>query len=185
MNSRIVLAGLAATALVALTACNGPTTGEARPAQDTSSASLPAGTAPPSTSSPTSTKAGTSLEDIQPCSLLTKSEAEQVTGAQREEPAPEKVGSSRTCGFSPKGKSFTVGIRTNAGLSGVQAPGEVTDRTIGRHQAKKFVASGGSCIVAIGVTASSRVDISLNAGGVEDPCPLAERIAELVEPRLP
>lgn len=180
MNSRIVLTSVAAAVLLAVTACTGSTTGDPKPAPDTGSSASST-----STSSPTSTKATGSLADTEPCSLLTKSEAEQVMGSLKEEPKPEKIGSSQTCQFSPDRASFSVGIRTNVGLAGVQAPGEITDSTIGRHQAKTFVAAGGSCIVAMGVSSSSRVDVVLNAGASTDPCPRALKIAELVEPKLP
>jgi hypothetical protein len=43
----------------------------------------------------------------------------------------------------------------------------------------------GSCIIAMGVTSSSRVDVSLNSGPRVDPCPLALQVAQLVEPKLP
>jgi len=184
VNSRIVLTSLAAV-LIAVAGCSGSTTGEAKPTPDTGSSSASGNTSRTTTSSPTSTAGGSSLGDTDPCSLLTKSEAEQVTGPLRENPAPNNLGSAKGCEFKPKGKNLGVDIRTNVGLAGVQAPGEVIDLTIGGHQAKKFVASGGSCVVAMGVTSSSRVDVTLNAGGVDDPCPLAVRVAELVEPRLP
>lgn len=179
MNSRIVLTGLVAAVLLAVSACTGSTPGDPKPTPDTGSSTSSEGT----TSSPTSTKATGSLADTDPCSLLTRSEAEQVMGPLNAEPTPEKVGSAKGCAFKPKLASLSVDIRTNVGLTGVQAPGEVTDVPIGRHQAKKFVAAGGSCIVAVGVTSSSRVDVTLNGQG--DPCPRALQIAELVEPKLP
>ncbi|WP_158102837.1 DUF3558 domain-containing protein [Lentzea kentuckyensis] len=182
MNSRTVLTSLAAAALVALTACTGSTTGDPKPTPNTGGSTSSEDTRS-STSSPTSTKASGSLADTDPCSLLSKSEAEQVMGTLKEEPKPEKIGSARGCDYSANLAGFSVDIRTNVGLAGVQAPGEVTDVTIGRHQAKKFVAAGGSCIVAVGVTSSSRVDVTLNGQG--DPCPRALQIAELVEPKLP
>lgn len=186
MNSRIILTSLAAATLVALTACNGPTAGEAKPTPDTSSSSSNGSTNQTTTSSPSATKSGNSLDGTDPCSLLTKSEAEQVTGPQREEPAQEKLGSSQTCQFTPKGKSFSVGIRTNVGLAGLQSNGgEIENITIGGREAKQLIDGTGSCGIYLGVTSSSRVDVVLNAGGVDDPCPLALRVAELVEPRLP
>lgn len=182
MNSRIVLTSLAAAALVAVSACTGSTTGDPKPTPGTGD-SASSTNSQDTTSSPTSTKPSGSLAETDPCSLLTRSEAEQVMGPLKEDPKPEKLGSSQTCGFSPKLASLSVGTRTNVGLAGVQAPGEVADLTIGGHQAKKFVAAGGSCIVAIGVSSSSRVDVVLNGQG--DSCPRALQIAELVEPKLP
>lgn len=181
MNSRIVLASLAAAVLVAITACTGSTPGDAKPTPDSSSSSSSDGT----TSPPTSTKASGSLADTDPCSLLTRSEAEQVLGPLKKDPAQEKLGSSLTCEFSPTGKSLSVGTRTNVGLAGVPAGGEIKDVTVGSHQAKQGLLAGGSCGVYLGVTSSSRVDVVLNAGASTDPCPLALKVAELVEPKLP
>lgn len=178
MNSRIVLTSLAVAALIALPACTGSTSGDPKPTSDTN--------APSSTSSPPPTKASGSLADADPCSLLTRSEAEQVVGTLVEEPNQEKVGSSRTCQFSPDRGSFSVGIRTNVGLSGVQSNGgEIKDIKVGSHQAKQLLGATGSCGVYLGVDSSSRVDVVLNAGASTDPCPLALKIAELVEPKLP
>lgn len=185
MNSRIALTTLAA-ALVVLTACSGSTDGEAKPALDTSSSASNESTSPTSANSPTSTKGNDSLDHTDPCSLLSKSEAEQVMGPLNKEPALEKLGSARNCAFSPKLASLSVGIRTSAGLAGVQPNGgEVKNITIGGHQAKQLVDSTGSCGIYLGVTLSSRVEVVLNTGPNADPCPLALRVAELVEPRLP
>lgn len=181
MNSRTALTSLAAAALVALTACGGSTAGQAKPVPDTSGS-----TSRSTTSSPSSTKSGNSLDDNDPCSLLTRNEAEQVMGPLDKEPAPEKLGSARTCQFSPSLASLGVGIRTNVGLAGVQPNGgEIKDITVGRHQAKQLVDATGSCGIYLGVTSSSRVDVVVNTGPRADPCPLALRIAEFVEPRLP
>jgi hypothetical protein len=72
------------------------------------------------------------------------------------------------------------------GLSGAQPNGgELKDIMVGRHQAKQLVDVSGSCGIFIGVTSSSRVDVSLNSGPRVDPCPLALQVAQLVEPKLP
>ncbi|GGU47049.1 DUF3558 domain-containing protein [Lentzea flava] len=185
MNSRIVLTSLATATLVAITACTGSTAGDPKPTPDTSSPTSSEDSRS-STSSPTSTKASGSLADTDPCGLLTKSEAEQVLGPLKEEPKPQKIGSSRGCEFAPNRVFLSVGIRTDVGLAGVQATGgEIKDIKVGGHQAKQLLGAGGSCIVAVGVTSSSRVDITLNAGSSTDPCPPALKIAELVEPKLP
>lgn len=185
MNSRIVLTSLAAAALVAITACTGSTPGDPKPTPNTGSNTSSEDAGSP-TSSPTSTKSSGSLADTDPCSLLTKSEAEQVLGTLDEEPKQEKLGTARTCQFSPKRVSLGVGIRTNVGLAGLQPNGgEIKDVKVGSHQAKQLLGATGSCGVYLGVDSSSRVDVVLNAGASTDPCPLALKIAELVEPKLP
>lgn len=182
MKPYVILPALAAATLFATTACGESTSGQAQPAADTTTTSSPSnGGTSGAVTSPSN--ADDSLGKVDPCTLLTKNEAAEV-GASNE-PKPEKIGSARTCRWKPQNALFSVVIRTNAGVSDVQAPGEVTDITVGHHQAKKFVGAGGSCTVAMGVTSSSRVDIVLNADSRVDPCPPTLRIAELVEPKLP
>jgi hypothetical protein len=175
---RVVLAGVAIAVLVASTACSGATPGQAKPAAGATAAG-PASSSAPSSSS----GASSSLKDVDPCTLLTKSEAQQVgaTG----EPKPEKIGSAQTCGWKPDNAIFSVVIRTNVGLTGVQPAGQVTDIAIGQHQVKKFMGAAGSCIVATGITSSSRVDVVLHGPSKVDPCPQALQVAQLVEPKLP
>jgi hypothetical protein len=130
---------------------------------------------------------GGPLDGVDPCTLLTKGEAEEVTGAQSGDPVVEQHGSARVCNFSPQSARLGVGIRTTMGLEQVQSNGNVVqDIMVGRHEAKQAVGATGSCGIFIGVTESSRVDVVLNSGSPdEDPCPAAVRVAELVEPRLP
>jgi hypothetical protein len=181
LKSRITLACLTAAAIATVTACGGSTQGQAKPAPDAVSAS-------PSPSSTTHTASslsdpGNPLKNTDPCTLLTRSEAQglEATGGTKR----QKIGSADTCLWNPKDSSLIVGIRTNVGLSGVQATGAITDITIGNHQAKKLMGAGGSCVVAIGVTSSSRVDVTLNGPSKTDPCPPALQVAQLVEPKLP
>ncbi|PSL58510.1 uncharacterized protein DUF3558 [Saccharothrix carnea] len=177
MNPRLVLIG-AAVALAAATACGGPAGEETTPT-----------TAPPqsTTVAPVGPSRGGPLDGTDPCTLLTKAEAEQVTGAQTAEPVVEQLGTARVCNFSPQTARLGVGIRTTAGLAEVQSNGSLVEEfQIGRHQVKQSVGATGSCGIFIGVTESSRVDVVLNSGSPDvDPCPAALKVAELVEPRLP
>ena len=189
MNSRIVLIGVA-VALVAVTACGGPSDDQAAPTAD-GATSQPATSHPATSPSTTAPQVGPSrggpLDGADPCTLLTKAEAEQVTGVQKADPVVEQIGAARVCNFSPQQALLGVGIRTTSGLDQVQSNGNVVqDIMVGRHQAKQAVGATGSCGIFIGVTESSRVDVVLNSGSPDDdPCPAAMRVAELVEPRLP
>jgi hypothetical protein len=176
---RIVVTVMAAATLVA--ACGAPTPGQAKPAAGATAAGPSfTGSAPSGSSS----ASGGSLKDVDPCTLLTKDEAQQLGAVG--EPKPERIGSAQTCGWKPEGVSFHVAIRANAGLSGAQPNGgEIRDTTVGHHQAKQLVDVSGSCGIFIGVTSTSRVDVSLNSGPRVDPCPLALQVAQLVEPKLP
>lgn len=175
MNPRTTLAAVAV--LMTAVACGGPADSPAPPTSGASSAAAP----------PVGPVKGGPLDGTDPCSLLTKGEAEQVTGAQTAEPVVEQLGSARVCNFAPRQALLGVGIRTTAGLDQVQSNGNVVQElVIGRHRAKQAVGATGSCGIFIGVTESSRVDVVLNSGRPdEDPCPSAMRVAELVEPRLP
>lgn len=177
MNPRTTLAAVAV--LISVVACGGPAAEQSAP---TSGSPSPATTTPqvgPSRGGP--------LDGLDPCTLLTKAEAERVTGAHTAEPAVEQLGSARVCNFSPQRARLGVGVRTTSGLAQVQSNGNVVQEImVGRHQAKQAVGATGSCGIFIGVTESSRVDVVLNSGSPdEDPCPAAMEIAELVEPRLP
>lgn len=179
MNPRIVLIGVA-VAMLAVTACGGPADSQATPTAD-------GGTSQPTTTPQVGPSRGGPLDGADPCALLTKAEAEQVTGAQSAEPVVEQLGSARVCNFSPQTARLGVGIRAKSGLAEVQSNGNVVQELmIGRHQAKQAVGATGSCGIFIGVTESSRVDVVLNSGSPDvDPCPAAMKVAELVEPRLP
>lgn len=179
MTSRILLAGLAA-ALSTVVACGGPVDGEPQPVPRTTT-----GTPSSATGSSSAANAPRSLEDIDPCSLLTRDEAEQISGPLREAPARRDLGTARGCNYKPERRALGIDIRTNAGLDDVQASGQVGDVTIGRHRGKQFVGNTGSCVIAMGVAESSRVDVTFTGTADEDPCPSARRVAELVEPRLP
>ena len=180
MNTRTTLAAVAV--LISAVACGGPAAEQSAPTPGSPTPGSPTSTVPqvgPSRGGP--------LDGTDPCTLLTKAEAEQVTGAQTAEPVVEQLGSAKVCNFSPRQALLGVGIRSTSGLDQVQSNGNVVqDVVIGRHQAKQAVGATGSCGIFIGVTASSRVDVMLNSGNpAEDPCPMAMRVAQLVEPRLP
>jgi hypothetical protein len=175
VNPRTTLAAVAV--LISAVACGGPAAEQSAPTSGSATTTVPQ--VGPSRGGP--------LDGMDPCTLLTKAEAEQVTGAQTAEPAVEQLGSARVCNFSPRQALLGVGIRTTSGLAQVQSNGnEVREIVVGRHQAKQAVGATGSCGIFIAVTESSRVDVVLNSGSPDDdPCPAAMRVAELVEPRLP
>jgi hypothetical protein len=95
------------------------------------------------------------------------------------------VGTAHSCEFTSSDYSVIVGIRTNVGLSGFQSSGgKVTAQSIGSHQAKQELDSP-TCTIAIGVSDSSRVDVTVTAIFNADPCQGAADVAKLVEPKLP
>ncbi|WP_156093968.1 DUF3558 family protein [Lentzea aerocolonigenes] len=176
MTSRIAMITLAVGAAVTLSACSGgPSTGTPRPATETTTT--------------TSTSAGkdtTSLAETDPCSLLTSSEASELGASGT--PKREKVGTADVCKWRKPGEgNFDVSVRANLGLAEVKPDGgQIADLTVGSRKAKKVSGDGsGVCIIALDVSSSSRVDVSALGRPNEDSCPVALKLAELVDPKLP
>ncbi|HEY1571049.1 MAG TPA: DUF3558 family protein [Pseudonocardiaceae bacterium] len=159
--------------LLCVAACGGTTVGQ--PAAAPTSASAGASSATPG---PDGLPVG------QPCSLLSPADLQRL--GVTEQPTQEMVGTAHTCSLNTSMDALGVGIRTNVGLAGYTAAGgPVHDITLGGHQAKEELGNTGSCVVAIGVSASSRVDVVVTGDGTTDPCPTALTLARLVERRLP
>lgn len=175
VTTRSFLIGITALCVFAVAACGGSQVqGTATSAPGTTSADT-------ETTSP-STSESNDLASVNPCSLLTKEEITAL-GVKRE-PERDKIGTSDACKFRPTGYSLIIGTRANLGLSQVQGSGgPVTDTTIGGRKAKQSGASG-SCLIAMEVTATSRVDIQAT-GDPADLCDRASKVAGLVEPKLP
>jgi hypothetical protein len=120
------------------------------------------------------------------CSLLSPGDLSRLGVSSA--PTQGMIGTSHTCEADTAADHIIVGIRTNGGLSVYPSTsGNVHDLTIGTHQAKEDADNSGSssCVIAIGMTTSSRIDIAATGDGITDPCPVAMTVANLVEPKLP
>ncbi|MFE9745314.1 DUF3558 domain-containing protein [Saccharothrix saharensis] len=177
MDSRIAVIGLAAAAFFAVTACG---TIEGKPSPNAG-----AGTQPSTSTGTTPAGAPAALDDADPCALVTAEDVERALGALDGEPRRNDLGTARSCEYEVDKRLLVVDIRTNVGLTGVNATGPVTDLTIGGHRVKAWVSQGGTCFVVLGVTESSRVDITAQPKTGTQECGPAQRLAELVEPKLP
>jgi hypothetical protein len=176
----VLPAGLAV--LLGLVACTSSTPGTGTVAPPVSS---------PISSAPT-TAAGASLATIQPCDLLTSTDVSQH---HLNSDGPTTGNGARSCSWSDDsyddglGYELGVDIRDSQGINDYNGEGfSVSDATIGRHKA--ILARGTAddlCDITIGVTQTSRVDISVNTGAadVNQSCTLVERYAQLIEPKLP
>lgn len=178
----VAAAGLTAVLLGAV-ACNGSTTGQPSPA--TTPAGVTSGTGPvTATSAPGS---GGSLPADDPCSLLSSADQQQIGVSSP--PTKDKVGTANSCELDTADDHFGLDIRTDGGLADfapVAGGGPVTAPDVGGHQAKEQAdKNSSSCTVAIGVSDSSRVDVTATGDGNTDPCPAALAVAKLVEPKLP
>ena len=181
MNRRSAVLTLVVTAVLGVAACTNSTTGNGTPAP-------PTNTSQPGNSSPTGSPG---LASIQPCDLLS---ANDLSQNQLGSPTPENVGGARTCRWlnttanNGDGYSIGVGIRESQGINTASTDTDtVTPDNIGNHPGRQLQSTiSGTCVIAIGVTNSSRVDVTVNAG--TDPiqgCQLANQFAKLVEPNLP
>lgn len=175
----VLPAGLAV--LLSVAACSSSTPGAGTAGAPTSSVA----SAPSSTS-------GASLAAVQPCDLLTGAEVSQ---RHLTSDGPTSGNGARSCSWSDDtydgglGYELGVDIRDSQGLSDYNSAGfSVSDSMIGRHQA--ILAKGTDddlCDITIGVTQTSRVDISVNTGAadVNRSCTLVKQFAQLIEAKLP
>jgi hypothetical protein len=167
-------------ALLGVAACTTSMTGSGSPA---TAGSTQSGGGP--------TSSGPALASIQPCNLLS---SDIVNQDQLGTPTPGNEGGARGCSWqnttANNGDGYAVGvdIRDSQGIKDINSAGyTVTSNNIGSHPGRQLQSTqSGTCIVVIGVTSSSRVDMVINAG--TDPvqgCQLANQFAKLVEPSLP
>lgn len=156
---------------------------------------VPTGESTPTSSSGAdsepSSPAGTSvaLAGIDPCSLL--SDAEIAAYGNFGEPAPQNHGDDRSCNWQTQQGSgdsigISVDIRNSQGVSDANDAGLGIDTTeVGGRQVARIPTQTGGCIIAIGVTESSRVDVRSNAFDNQKSCDIADDLAGIVEPKLP
>jgi hypothetical protein len=182
---RLVLLGAMVATLAVVVACGGPTTGQPSPAttaDSTGATSSGSGSADPTTAGGT---AG-SLPVNEPCSLLSSGDLTHIGVSSP--PTQDMVGTAHDCSLETSDYSIGVALRTNGGMGDFQQlpGGTVQNITVGNHSAKQEkVDSSSSCVVVVGVTSSSRVDVTATGDGNTDPCPTALAVAKLVEPKLP
>lgn len=130
------------------------------------------------------------------CDLLTDQEATQFKADGPGSPdSSGTTGATSACQRSGRSAndsstSFTVSVRAQQGLSDINASGgTLTTGSLNGRPAAQFVSNiGAKCLVALGVTKTSRVDITFVIGAGTEPteaCQTASNIANIVEPKLP
>lgn len=180
MNGRLVAMVVLAVGLTGLVGCSTSTPGTGTPVGSSSSAGS-------SSSNPNSS----ALAAIQPCSVLTSSEISRNGLSDQE----ASTGSgARSCTWSNNsfdngaGYALEVDIRDSQGLKDINTDGyAITDDSVGGHRGKQAQqTSGAGCFVSIGVSPTSRVDVSAETSAdVNQACTLANQYAKLIEPKLP
>src|SRR6266568_3554795 len=175
VSGRLVVLAMVVTALFGLVACTNTTPGAAvtPPVETTTSANTPS-----------STTSGSGLAAVQPCELLSSAEVSQngLTST-----GPTAGSGARSCGWDnnayDNGLGYTIGadIHDNQGIKDINTGGySVSDDPIGHHQAKELRTTNGDlCSVVLGVTDTSRVDVSANTGtaDINQACVLANQYA--------
>ena len=177
---RFLLVPMVALVAFGLAGCAEQTPGDAT-AGDTRP-TIPGGTDPSEPGETGGEDSGTA--DLQPCELLTSSErATFDLGAGAE----DEIGPARACLWQASGQhTITVGVIDELGLDDVQSTGAKQPTKVGSHDAVQYAGVLGTCAIAIGVTDTSRVDVSGVAGGdMTRACGVAKQAAALVEPKLP
>lgn len=166
------------------TACGATDTGQAVPSSGDGSSSDSSTVAVPTTAVSSESSAAPDLSA--PCSLLTEQQAKVLHVEMPGE--RDDVGTSIGCSWNSSDATYSVGIRTNAGLAQVRANGGVvTDVSVGSHNGKIVRNAATGCIEAIGITKHSRVEIVAvtNDGETSSACAATKRFAKLVETNLP
>jgi hypothetical protein len=185
VNRRLVVLPVVAVALFGLIACTSTTPG-------TGTAANPSTGAQSSADTPTNSASSSGLAGIQPCSLLNSTEVSQNALTSK---GPRSGSGARSCTWDNAaydnglGYALGVDIRDTQGINDINTGGyALSDDPIGHHQGKQIRETNGDlCGVVIGVTATSRVDVSANTGNsdINQACVLANQFAKLIEPKLP
>lgn len=178
---------IVAIAVLVLAGCSQETPGDATAGDSTDRPTIPTGgvgTNDPAEPTETSEGGDSSTADLQPCELLTSSDQATFNLGPGSE---EELGPARACLWQASGEhAISVGVIDDLGLDDVQSSGTKQPTKVGSHDAVKYGGPADTCSFAIGVSETSRVDVSGVAGGdAAKACSVAKQAAELVEPKLP
>jgi osmotically-inducible protein OsmY len=176
-------AGVALASLL-LSGCSDTQAGQASPSP---SAGQGSGSAPSTTGTPGRTDSSM----IDPCSLLSADELRQFGEIKNE--GPQQVAGERSCQFAKQiasaseiGYYFDVGVRDAQGIAEVNdtGGGKQTGNVNGRPAVRAPLPPSG-CLIALQLSGGSRVDVLVRAEHVQQACDAADKVADIVEPKLP
>jgi hypothetical protein len=109
-------------------------------------------------------------------------------------PDTENLGGARVCGFqrtrqsaSDKELGVSINVRDTQGIDTVTdiGGGKTTGHLNGRTAIEAPAPAQGGCLMALAVGDNARVDVSITADSAEEACSVAEKVADVVEPKLP
>lgn len=180
MNARNLLIGTVALAVVTAVAVIAAVVG----GRDTVAGLPRAGEALSNTSPSTSSSKVANAADLDPCQLLS---AKDQVGMGLTEPPEKDTALSNACVYVMGRTVISMKVRLNQGITQVQdVGGQIHELTVNGRAAKKVTGQpAGGCLVAVGIAASSRVDIQVAGDDDAEDCVTAEKAAKFVEPKLP
>ena len=176
-----VLAAVAAGALACTDETAGQPTGGATTPQQTATTSsgIPFPT-DSMTTEPTQPSGGSGpLTGKDPCEVAAPVRDELKAG----DGTSSELAGTPHCRFSGSTFALDVALYTDKGLGDYQ--GSSKKITVGSHQGLEAHGSVGVCTVAIGVSDTSRIDVSATMSDGSDSCGLAHEAADALEPSLP
>lgn len=187
---RLAVASVLAAAVFGLVACTSSTDGGANPSSGGGQTTTGSGGGGTTTTS--GGGGGSPLAALQPCNLVSGSEQTQLQVSQSQSGTES---GARYCAWQrpvdasgQNGYVVSVDLRDSQGMDSVNTGGyDVTSETVGKHQGKQLKATASAgCIVVIGVSATSRVDVTATDGtATTSSCQIANQLANVVEPQLP
>lgn len=185
MSVRPHRAGGGFVAVVAVVAgCSSTTAGDARG----TTAVVSTTTAGTTTSAAPSGAPSAAPLDIDPCELLTADEATSLLLPARGE--FEVLVGMPTCDWQGDRGGMSIGVNDELGLDGLVYDDTtvVTELVISDHRAARAPDDGGPGYCSVAFAVGENANVSLIALYLKDPlraCEVADRAAQLVEPKLP
>lgn len=176
----------AAAVMVMAGACTSDEGGTALPTVGGTASNGPSSQLPSETSS---SGAGEPAASIDPCALLSSTELAEF--GEFEGPKDSGLKSVRACDWqTPVGADESlvigVGVRDDQGVNDANDTGMGVDRTQANgRDIVRVPSQGAHCLIALGIAESSRVDVDVTAGDTDRACEIADKVAGIVEPKLP
>ncbi|MFK0246738.1 DUF3558 family protein [Amycolatopsis azurea] len=178
---KLVLVPLAAAALV-LVACSTEKPG--------TPSAVPSSPAPGGSSTAPTTSGGADPASIDPCALL--GVADLASYGTFKAPVPQDDAGARGCEFTKEAATAADAVTLGVDIRDKQGVDSVADsgngKTTGKVNGRKAVLvpkPPSGCLMALELGASARADIVVVASDPEKACGMAEKIADIVEPKLP
>ncbi|RSM66133.1 DUF3558 family protein [Amycolatopsis sp. WAC 01376] len=139
---------------------------------------------------PTATTGGADPASIDPCSLL--GVADLASYGTFKAPVPKDAGGARGCDFTKEAETAADAVTLGVDIRDKQGVDSVVDggngKTTGNVNGRKAVLvpkPPSGCLMALEIGASARADVVVVASDPEKSCGMAEKIADIVEPKLP